>query len=151
MSARISAPRDYRVPYQPRRCLRLETDLCPKVPTDLEAARVEAIMEQYGWPIEYDDTYPDQANARKLEQQREELDALYYDEWMETELACAEMDMMYDDHEARPRDFGWVEDIDDRDTEFFDSRLDYGDYGDEPYEAVRRNPLTNATYDDWYD
>jgi hypothetical protein len=29
--------------------------------------------------------------------------------------------------------------------------LDYGDYGDEPYEALRRNPLTNTTYDDWYD
>jgi hypothetical protein len=133
MSARTSAPRDYRVPCQPRRCLRLETDLCPKVPTDFEAARVEAIMEQYGWPIEDDDAHPAQAKARRLEQQLEELDALYYDEWMETELAYAEMD------------------IDDRDTEFFDSHLDYGDYGDEPYEALRRNPLTNTTYDDWYD
>jgi hypothetical protein len=133
MSARTSAPRDYRVPCQPRRCLRLETDLCPKVPTDFEAARIEAIMEQYGWPIEADDAHPAQAKARRLEQQLEELDALYYDEWMETELAYTEMD------------------IDDRDTEFFDSHLDYGDYGDEPYEALRRNPLTNTTYDDWYD
>jgi hypothetical protein len=90
-------------------------------------------MEQYGWPIEDDDAHPAQAEARRLEQQLEELDALYYDEWMETELAYAEMD------------------IDDRDTEFFDSHLDYGDYGDEPYEALRRNPLTNTTYDDWYD
>lgn len=48
------APRDRFQPWSPRRCLRLETDLCPSVPHRqmFGAAWEEAVAEQYGWPEE---------------------------------------------------------------------------------------------------
>lgn len=143
MSRVAITPKDPTMVWSPRRCLRFETDLCPPIPTDFEQARVEAIMEEYGWPIEDDDTHPGQADARKREQQMAELDALYYEDFMAREEA--EWDAIYAAHDddsiidegGDDEASGWPE--------------DYVDYDDLEHEAMRRDPLTNATYDGWYD
>lgn len=57
----------------------------PPLPLCLGEALWESIMEEDGWPIEEDDSHPEMANYRKLEQQRQELDNLDYEE-MERDL-----------------------------------------------------------------
>lgn len=59
-------------PRSPRRVLRGETLLTPRVPTDLRAAWGEAIEEQYGWPVD------------PVEYADGELEA--WDEWVHTQL-----------------------------------------------------------------
>jgi beta-galactosidase/beta-glucuronidase len=100
MSNNALAPKSIGYAWSPRRCLRIETSLCPKVPNDFEQARVEAIMEEYGWPIEDDDTHPDQGKADK---EQEELNVLYYEDWLYPfEWDDYPGDLLYDDVEARP-------------------------------------------------
>jgi hypothetical protein len=125
MSAKL-APMDCQYPWSPRRCLRIETNLCPKVPDDFEQARVDAVMEEYGWPdMDIDDHSSLDEESERWMSDWEANESLY--DIMESDL--------FDEDDL----LAHVCEGDD-------------DYDDEPYEAMHPYPsIDNSTYDDWYD
>lgn len=119
----------------PRSTLRSRRgELCPPIPTDYEQARIEAILEEFGWPIEQDDTHPDRALTRKLEQQRKELNVLY-DDYMTVANLGWERERARQDLEDWGPDYVIEEDLRDDDEEAGWRDDDYDDF---EYESWRR-------------
>jgi hypothetical protein len=134
-----AAPKDPTMVWSPRRLLRGETDLCPKVPTDLALAHKEAVMEELGIYDEYDDV---------MRQQTE--DEEWYAEYLDDIDYAAEMDAMWrEDALADTADYGDDEPSGWR-ADYRDDPDGWWDYDDLEYEAMRRDPMTGSTYEDWH-
>lgn len=134
MSARPVAPRLCTYAESPRRSLRIETDICPKVPNDFQEAWLDAVLEQHGYPIEQDDTIPVSVKDQ-LDRERKESQDQYAKFLALVTFEC-EMDRSYE--EAKMVGLGDSYNVED-------------DYGDFDHERMRRNPMTGSTYDDWYE
>lgn len=109
-------------PRSPRRVLRGETPLTPRVPTDLRAAYAEAIDELYGWPEDVVSVDVDEWRA--------------ITDWREDEdLYAYEADFLDDEHEPEwKRGGNWPDEPDDpymSDDDLFYEYRDSGHYHDE--------------------
>lgn len=85
------------VAHSPRSSLRDRRGcVVPPIPDDLGRAWLESVLEEYGWPIEQDDSHPRMAEYRKQRQDRDEREALYFDDYMRS-IDRYEEDQMYEE------------------------------------------------------